>query len=86
MEKGRKKFGNLVNFPCFVGANALRKLLKQTTGIGHDQKYRNFIKHGDYETALKEFKSVSPVDVRTTTTDRGVSLLYLLNRSRNNVF
>lgn len=62
-----------------LGTSALKALLSKTTRLTNTRYqrnyYRNHMKYGDTETALKDFESVNPVSVRTRTTDNGVKVI-----------
>ena len=67
-------------FFLFAGirALALRKLLRGLQPIGtFDPKYKNLVKTGDYDDALKDFKSLKPMNVVERKAESGVSPLRL---------
>lgn len=59
-----------------IRALALRKLLRGLQPIGKfDPKYKNLVKTGDYDDALKDFKSLKPMNVVERKAESGATVL-----------
>ena len=64
-----------------TGLEALDKLLKGTTKLkSKSQRHRKYKKHGDFQTAEKDFFSVNPKNVKNYAGRYGHSYVSILDK------